>query len=60
MSETNPSVIRFTTTTAKFGPFTLKLKGKERSYTFLYSDNDIAVARSSTGGLTLMKRLPAE
>ena len=60
MSETNPSIIRFTTTTAKFGPFTLKLKGKERSYTFLYSDGDIAVARSSTGGLTLLKRLPAE
>ena len=60
MSETNPSIIRFTTTTAKFGPLTLKLKGKERSYTFLYSDKDIAVARSSTGGLTLMKRLPAE
>ena len=56
-SETNPCVIRFTTTEYRLGPVKLKLKGKERSYTFLYADKDIAVARSSTGGGTLLKRI---
>lgn len=56
-SETNPCTIRFTTTEYRLGSVKLKLKGKERSYTFLYSDQDMAVARSSTGGGTLLKRV---
>ena len=34
----------------RLGPVKLKLKGKQRSYTFLYAGWEVGVARSSTGG----------
>ena len=62
LSETKPAVIEFNTNIYKLGPLvvdsTKKNKDKPaRTYTFLYVDNEVAVARSSTGGGTLLKRV---
>jgi hypothetical protein len=56
-SSTKPAVIKFTTTVFRLGPLSIPLKGKVRSYTFLHADDDVVVARSSTGGGTLLRRL---
>ena len=58
ISETNPACIEFSSEIFKIGQFELKVKNpKSRSYTFLYADQNFAVARSSGGGGTLLKKI---
>ena len=57
VSETNPAVIEFSSNLYKLGPIKINIKDpKVRSYTFLYVDQYFAVARSSSGGGTLMRK----
>ena len=57
ISETNPAVIEFSSNLYKLGPIKINIKDpKVRSYTFLYVDQYFAVARSSSGGGTLMRK----
>jgi hypothetical protein len=58
ISQTKPATIEFSSEMFKLGGLEINLKEpKQRSYTFLYSDSLIAVARSSSGGGTLLKRV---
>lgn len=58
ISESNPAVIQFSSDIYRLGEWEFKLNNaKSRSYTFLYVDEHIAVARSSSGGGTLLKRV---
>ena len=58
ISETNPAVIEFSSDKYRLGGLEFKIKNpKSRSYTFLYVDQYFAVARSSSGGGTLLKKV---
>ena len=58
ISETKPATIEFTSDAYLLGGITIDLKQpKKRSYTFLYADDNFAVARSSSGGGTLLKKV---
>ena len=58
ISQTRPATIEFSSEIFKLGGIEINLKEpKQRSYTFLYADDLIAVARSSSGGGTLLKRV---
>lgn len=41
----------------ELGPLGMGMKKKEKSYDFFWVDGEIACARSSAGGLTLMRRV---
>ena len=57
ISETNPALIEFSSNLYKLGPLKIDIKDpKVRSYTFLYVDQYFAVARSSSGGGTLLRK----
>lgn len=61
ISETKPARIDFASDVYKLGGIEIDLKdAKQRSYTFLYADNYFAVARSSSGGGTLLKKCKTE
>lgn len=58
ISETKPATIEFTSDSYLIGGIKFDLKEpKKRSYTFLYTDDNFAVARSSSGGGTLLKKV---
>lgn len=58
LSQTKPAIIEFSSDMYKLGGIEINIKEpKQRSYTFLYADGSIAVARSSSGGGTLLKRV---
>ena len=58
LSEESPAVIEFSSDAYRLGALKLDIKApKSRSYTFLYVDDYFAVARSSSGGGTLLKRV---
>lgn len=58
ISQTKPATIEFSSEMFKLGGIEINLKEpKKRNYTFLYADDLIAVARSSSGGGTLLKRV---
>jgi hypothetical protein len=58
ISQSKPATIEFSSEVFKLGGIEVNLKEpKQRSYTFLYSDSLMAVARSSSGGGTLLKRV---
>ena len=60
-SETRPARIDFSSDVYKIGGIEINLKdAKQRSYTFLYADDYFAVARSSSGGGTLLKKFQTE
>ena len=61
ISQTNPARIDFASDIYKIGGIQINLKDvKQRSYTFLYADDYFAVARSSSGGGTLLKKCQTE
>jgi hypothetical protein len=54
LSESNPAVIQFSSDIYRLGGLEFKLNNaKPRSYTFLYADECIAVARSSSGVISV-------
>jgi hypothetical protein len=55
VSESNPATIKFTSKSLSFGPLKFK-QNNSRSYTFLHTGSDFAVALSSSGGKTLLKK----
>ena len=57
LSETNPAMIQFNNKRRDLGPFSFDVKPKNRTYTFLYVDSEIAIGLSSSGGTTLLKRV---
>ena len=58
ISETKPATIEFSSDAYLLGSIKFDLKQpKKRSYTFLYADDNFAVARSSSGGGTLLKKV---
>lgn len=55
---TNTLRIKFQATSISLGPFRMNLEGKEpRIYSFLYVDDVISVAASSSGGYSLLRRV---
>ena len=52
-----PLVVEFQSRVFKLGPLTVKVPPKPRSYRFLFIDDLIAVALSSSGGKTILQRV---
>lgn len=58
LTEKHPYQIELTPISYQIGPLSVKLdSSRKRVYTFLYADNELAIAKSSSGGYSLLKKV---